>query len=162
MDLPFGISSVNLCYRSLTPIANQLLSFQQANRLQRPCQYLNFLWWVFQILEAHHRQRVNPYRRKFLNGLVCLMRQVFCCDKFFGVCRVFVWHLLLRISIRCKITNCDAFFRPALPETGAHPSSNILATGASILLSGLALLGIRKKMANKTLKDRNELVFLLI
>ena len=34
---------------------------------------------------------------------------------------------------------------PALPETGAHPSSNILATGASILLSGLALLGIRKK-----------------
>ena len=34
---------------------------------------------------------------------------------------------------------------PALPETGAHPSSNILVTGASILLSGLALLGIRKK-----------------
>lgn len=34
---------------------------------------------------------------------------------------------------------------PALPETGAHPSSNILATGASILLSGLTLLGIRKK-----------------
>ena len=34
---------------------------------------------------------------------------------------------------------------PALPETVAHPSSNILATGASILLSGLALLGIRKK-----------------
>lgn len=34
---------------------------------------------------------------------------------------------------------------PALPETGAHPSSNILATVVSILLSGLALLGIRKK-----------------
>jgi hypothetical protein len=34
---------------------------------------------------------------------------------------------------------------PALPETRAHPSNNILATGASILLSGLALLGIRKK-----------------
>ena len=34
---------------------------------------------------------------------------------------------------------------PALPETGAHPSSNILATGVSVLLSGLALLGIRKK-----------------
>ncbi|MBF1739034.1 MAG: LPXTG cell wall anchor domain-containing protein [Streptococcus sp.] len=34
---------------------------------------------------------------------------------------------------------------PALPETGAHSSSNILAAGASILLSGLALLGIRKK-----------------
>ena len=34
---------------------------------------------------------------------------------------------------------------PALPETGAHPSNNILATVASILLSGLALLGIRKK-----------------
>ena len=34
---------------------------------------------------------------------------------------------------------------PALPETGAHPSNNIFAIVASILLSGLALLGIRKK-----------------
>ena len=33
----------------------------------------------------------------------------------------------------------------ALPKTGTVSSSNILATGVSILLSGLALLGIRKK-----------------
>ena len=34
---------------------------------------------------------------------------------------------------------------PSLPETGGRASSGIFATGVSVLLSGLALLGFRKK-----------------
>ena len=34
---------------------------------------------------------------------------------------------------------------PSLPETGGRTSSGIFATGVSILLSGFALLGFRKK-----------------
>ncbi len=50
------------------------------------------------------------------------------------------------------------YLRPALPETGAHPSSNTLATVVSILLSGQLLLEL-KKDGKELLKDRNEPVF---